>query len=97
MQGGLSRQQGKLLQRDTIYPHTSQRQAEEARRAVVDLCARFEVEAIAVGNGTAGRETESFLGRLSCRAGYRSTASTRAGRPSTRHPRLPGRNSPTRT
>lgn len=56
--------QGKLLHRDTIYPHTSQRQADEAGRAVVDLCGRFEVEAIAVGNGTAGRETESFLGAL---------------------------------
>lgn len=56
--------QGKLLHRDTIYPHTSQRQADQAGRTVVDLCARFEVEAIAVGNGTAGRETESFLRAL---------------------------------
>lgn len=56
--------QGKLLCRDTIYPHASQRQADDAGRTVADLCTRFEVEAIAVGNGTGGRETESFLRAL---------------------------------
>ncbi|MDD3846074.1 MAG: Tex family protein [Syntrophorhabdaceae bacterium] len=53
--------QGKFLHRDTIYPHTSKGQADEAGRKVVGLCAEYQVEAIAVGNGTAGRETESFL------------------------------------
>jgi len=56
--------QGKLLHRDTIYPHTSKGQADEAGRNVVALCAEYQVEAIAVGNGTAGRETESFLKAL---------------------------------
>ncbi|MDP3284863.1 MAG: Tex-like N-terminal domain-containing protein, partial [Desulfobacterales bacterium] len=53
--------QGKLLCHDTIYPHFSEKGAEEAAIKMKDLCERFEVEAIAVGNGTAGRETESFV------------------------------------
>ena len=53
--------QGKLLCHDTIYPHFSEKRAEEAVKKMKDLCERFEVEAIAVGNGTAGRETEAFV------------------------------------
>ncbi|MBU2623097.1 MAG: RNA-binding transcriptional accessory protein [Proteobacteria bacterium] len=53
--------QGKLLCHDTIYPHFSEKGAEEAVKKMKDLCERFEVEAIAVGNGTAGRETEAFV------------------------------------
>ena len=53
--------QGKLLYNDTIYPHLSDRQKEEATAKIRDLCGRFGTEAIAIGNGTAGRETESFI------------------------------------
>jgi len=53
--------QGKLLHFDTIYPHTSKKEVDEAGRKVIALCGQYQVEAIAVGNGTAGRETESFL------------------------------------
>lgn len=53
--------QGKLLYNDTIYPHLSDRQKEEAGAKIRDLCGRFRTEAIAIGNGTAGRETESFI------------------------------------
>ncbi len=53
--------QGKLLCHDTIYPHFSEKGAEEATAKMKDFCERFEVEAIAVGNGTAGRETEAFV------------------------------------
>ncbi len=53
--------QGKLLRFETIYPHLSERQSGDAGRKVVELCEAYEVEAIAVGNGTAGRETEAFL------------------------------------
>jgi protein Tex len=56
--------QGKLLHHDTIFPHTSAKQAEAARETVLSLRERFDVEAIAVGNGTAGRETETFLRSL---------------------------------
>jgi len=53
--------QGKLLHTDTIFPHQSEKAAARAAETVMDLCDRFQVEAIAVGNGTAGRETETFL------------------------------------
>ncbi|MBI4551919.1 MAG: helix-hairpin-helix domain-containing protein, partial [Candidatus Latescibacteria bacterium] len=56
--------QGKLMQTDTIYPHQSDRQAAEAARTITQLCERFSIDAIAVGNGTAGRETEAFLRSL---------------------------------
>ncbi len=56
--------QGTLLHHDTIYPHTSKRQQEEAARKVQACVAKFEVEAIAVGNGTAGRESETFVKQL---------------------------------
>ncbi len=56
--------QGKLLFTDVIYPHQGERQAQSDGIKVAALCQRFEIEAIAVGNGTAGRETEAFLRTL---------------------------------
>ena len=56
--------QGKLLQDDVIYPHTGAGQAEEATRKMREICRRFPCSAIAVGNGTAGRETVAFLEKL---------------------------------
>ncbi len=53
--------QGKLLCNDTIYPHFSDKGAAEASGKVRDMCLRYSTEAIAIGNGTAGRETESFI------------------------------------
>lgn len=53
--------QGKLLHNDTIYPHFSEKGIGEAGTKIKDLCDRFKIEAIAIGNGTAGRETESFI------------------------------------
>ena len=53
--------QGKLLHNTTIYPTLSARQAEEAGKIVLDLVQQFKIEAIAIGNGTAGRETEAFV------------------------------------
>ncbi|MDD5700729.1 MAG: Tex family protein [Dehalococcoidales bacterium] len=53
--------QGKLLHNTTIYPTLSARQAEEAGTILSDLVKRYQVEAIAIGNGTAGRETEAFI------------------------------------
>ena len=53
--------QGKLLLNTTIYPTLSSRQAEEAGKTIFDIVAKFKVEAIAIGNGTAGRETEAFI------------------------------------
>jgi protein Tex len=56
--------QGKLLHHDTIYPTQSSTMVEKAGTTVKDLCRRFEIEAIAVGNGTGGRETEAFVRSL---------------------------------
>jgi uncharacterized protein len=53
--------QGKLLHHDTVYPHTGAGQAQRAQETLRQLCRQFEIEAVAVGNGTAGRETESFV------------------------------------
>ncbi|MCX6938144.1 MAG: Tex family protein [Verrucomicrobia bacterium] len=50
--------QGKLLHNDVIYPEM---RAAEAKDKVLAFAARFNVEAIAIGNGTAGRETEAFV------------------------------------
>ncbi len=57
--------QGKLLHNDTVYPHGSERKASESAGKIKDMCSRFKIEAIAVGNGTAGRETETFVKGLS--------------------------------
>jgi uncharacterized protein len=56
--------QGKLLAYDTVYPHLSNRKDQQAADKIADLCEKFKIEAIAVGNGTAGRETESFVRRI---------------------------------
>ncbi|MDY7033445.1 MAG: Tex-like N-terminal domain-containing protein [Thermodesulfobacteriota bacterium] len=53
--------QGKLVHADTIYPLTSEKRRAESGEKVKVLCERFHIEAIAVGNGTGGRETESFI------------------------------------
>ena len=56
--------QGKLLHHETVYPLLSEKNRQEAAEKIRELCHRFAIEAIAVGNGTGGRETESFLRSL---------------------------------
>ena len=56
--------QGNLLQHDTIYPHPPQEDKESASKLILKRCQEFNIECIAVGNGTAGRETEAFLRSL---------------------------------
>ena len=56
--------QGRLLYHDTVYPLLGERGEQEAAKKVGQLCREYDVEAIAVGNGTGGRETEAFLRRL---------------------------------
>ncbi len=53
--------QGKLLRHDVVYPHTGQGQAAQAAARVKAYVEEYKIEAIAIGNGTAGRETEAFL------------------------------------
>lgn len=56
--------QGKLLHYDVIFPHEPQREAVKSGVLVKSLCEKYSIEAIAIGNGTASRETESFVKAL---------------------------------
>ena len=56
--------QGSLLYNDTVYPLLGERGEQEAAKKVGQLCRDYSIEAIAVGNGTGGRETQAFLKRL---------------------------------
>ena len=56
--------QGKLFHNETIYPHLSEKAREQAAERVRILSAECRIEAIAIGNGTAGRETETFIRAL---------------------------------
>ncbi len=53
--------QGKLLHNETIYPHAPQIDFKIAAQKIRNAVSACKVEAIAIGNGTAGRETESFI------------------------------------
>ncbi|MFA5245168.1 MAG: helix-hairpin-helix domain-containing protein, partial [Pedobacter sp.] len=53
--------QGQLIENTTIYPHNGNNAAEEAAKTIKFLAEKFKIEAIAIGNGTAGRETETFV------------------------------------
>jgi uncharacterized protein len=57
-------EQGKLLENATIYPHTGAGVAKEAAKNIQFLVEKYQIEAIAIGNGTAGRETENFVTAL---------------------------------
>ena len=57
-------EQGKLLEYTAIFPHTGPGQAKEAEKTVSYLFEKYKIEAIAIGNGTAGRETELFVRKL---------------------------------
>jgi uncharacterized protein len=57
--------QGKLLHNDVIYPTAaSSGEAREATEAMLGMIRKFQIEAIAIGNGTASRETEAFVKTL---------------------------------
>ena len=56
--------QGKLLYDTVIYPTLSAKKAEEAASTVRALCEKYYIEAVAIGNGTASRETEAFVRSL---------------------------------
>ena len=56
--------QGKLLKNDTIYPHNGSDSEIASGQKLKQLCEEYDVECIAVGNGTAGRETEAFIRKI---------------------------------
>lgn len=53
--------EGKLLEDTVIYPHEPQRKVTEAEMIILAFAQRHNIEAIAIGNGTASRETEQFV------------------------------------
>jgi uncharacterized protein len=56
--------QGKLLHNETIYPHAPKNEIKEAINKILFLVNAYKIEAIAIGNGTAGRETEKFIKKI---------------------------------
>lgn len=57
-------EQGKLLHNDTIYPHPPLSEKLKSMQLVSELIKRYNIEVIAIGNGTASRETEDFIKRI---------------------------------
>ena len=55
---------GNLLTNATIYPHPPQNEGSQAQAKIAQLVQAYKIEAIAIGDGTAGRETESFIKRI---------------------------------
>lgn len=55
---------GKLLEVDVIYPHPPQNKKEEAARVLEKMISKWQATVLAIGNGTASRETEAFIGDL---------------------------------
>ena len=56
--------QGALLHNDVVFPEQGAFKRKEAGDTVLKLCHQFKIEAIAIGNGTASRETETFVNSL---------------------------------
>lgn len=57
-------QQGALLENTAIFPHSGAGGLAEATRTIPYLVKKYDIEAIAIGNGTAGRESEEFIRKL---------------------------------
>ena len=55
---------GDLMFNETIYPHPPQNQDTMAAKKINTIVSRYKVQAIAIGNGTAGRETERFIQKM---------------------------------
>jgi len=54
-------QHGNLLHNETIYPHPPENKVKESMHKIKNLVNAYKIDAIAIGNGTAGRETERFI------------------------------------
>jgi uncharacterized protein len=57
-------EQGNLLHNETIYPHPPQNDYSKSAAKVVKMVSTYRIDAIAIGNGTASRETEHFIANL---------------------------------
>lgn len=63
--------QGNLLHHEAIFPHPPANRRSEAAARVESMVEQYQTEAIAIGNGTAGRETEAFIRSLNLGTGVR--------------------------
>lgn len=57
-------EQGNILHNETIYPHAPQKEVKQASRKITHLVSAYNIQAIAIGNGTASRESEHFISKL---------------------------------
>ncbi|MBN1222716.1 MAG: helix-hairpin-helix domain-containing protein, partial [Candidatus Aminicenantes bacterium] len=55
---------GKFLEHHTVYPHPPQNNEEEAKNVLLAMIENYRIELIAIGNGTAGRETDLFVRKI---------------------------------
>ena len=63
--------QGNLLHNDTIYPHPPVSEKMVAMKKISQMVEAYKIEVIAIGNGTAGRETEAFIQKIALPEGVR--------------------------
>ena len=64
--------QGALLHNDTIYPHPPRNERTMAMKKIANMVQAYGIEVIAIGNGTAGRETEAFIRKLALPDGVKA-------------------------
>ena len=55
---------GKFLKKDVIYPHEPKNEFEKSKKIILDLIDKYNIDIIAIGNGTASRESESFIANV---------------------------------
>lgn len=58
-------EKGQLVHNETIFPHPPQKETSAAKSKIAQLCESYKIEAIAIGDGTAGRETEDLIRHIS--------------------------------
>ncbi len=63
--------QGNLLHNDTIYPHPPKNEKITAMKKISQMVEAYKIEVIAIGNGTAGRETDAFIKRIALPEGIK--------------------------
>lgn len=63
--------QGALLHNDTIFPHPPRNERTMAMKKISNMVETYKIEVIAIGNGTAGRETEAFIKKIALPEGVR--------------------------
>ena len=63
--------QGSLVHNDTIYPHPPQNDKIVSMKKISNMVQAYKIEVIAIGNGTAGRETEAFIKRVALPEGVK--------------------------